>query len=90
MNDPRNRIHLIQVFRHVEASDQAITNLLFKNSKLILCTIKTNTLDEYILYMSKGLIAPEHSEARASHGLESRIDNIVKITSKFTNAMTVS
>jgi len=34
-------------------------------------------------------IAPEHSEARASRDLESRIDNIVKITSKFINAMTV-
>ena len=58
VNDPRNRIHLIQVFRHVEASDLAIINLLFKNSKLILCTIKTNSLDEYIFYMSKILMEP--------------------------------
>ena len=50
MND-RNRIHLIQVFRHVETSDKAITNLLLNKFKLILCIIY-NDLNVFLLYLS--------------------------------------
>ena len=57
MNDPRLWIHLIQVFRHVEASDveasdQAITNLLFKNSKLILCIIYNDLNVFFVVFVS--------------------------------------
>ena len=52
VNVPRNRIHLIRVFRHVGASDQAITNLLFKNSKHILCIISNDLNVFFVVFVS--------------------------------------